>query len=158
MKNLKIFLVAFLTLALNVNVNAQTKQEAKPTNTGRFYVQTLKRQLNINEEDKEEFTKLYLAYFKESNAIKASGRNTSNKTNKELSDKEVRDRIMLSFDKSEEILTLKRAYYEKFEKVLSPRQILKMYKTEETIRTRITDEKKKRTAKPTSNPSKRPQQ
>ncbi len=56
---------------------------------------------------------------------------------KELTDAEVSERIEARFAQSRKILDIREKYYQEFKKILTPKQIQKMYKAEKEIQKKV---------------------
>lgn len=131
-------LSAVMMLVASTLAFAQTPQgKARPSKEQMAQMQAVKiaEQLMLDEGTSSKFIPLYKEYKSENRAINekyrkpkvkpAEGEAPAVKTDAEV-DKEIRDQ----FAKSQEVLDLRKSYYEKFLKILSPKQIQQMYKLE----------------------------
>ena len=87
--------------------------------------------IGIQEPGRTEFIRLYQEFKKESAAVLADTPVLSGNTEDDIEAK-----ICSDFDKSEKILALRKAYYQKFRTVLSPSQIQTMYDAEKEFNAR----------------------
>ena len=87
--------------------------------------------IGVQEPARSEFIKLYQAFKKESAAIlSVQPAVTGN------AEDDTEAKIMADFEKSEKILALRKAYYEKYRALLSPSQIQAMYDIEKEFNAR----------------------
>lgn len=89
--------------------------------------------LMLSDAQTEKFVPVYSAYKKDLNAVKEQYRQPKRNPEQKqepLTDSEVDARIRADFAKSQAILDVRKAYYEKLLKVLSPKQIRKVYEIE----------------------------
>ena len=85
--------------------------------------------LGIEEPKRSEFINIYLAFKKESAAVlTVKPTSTGNK------EKDIEAKIASDFEKSEKILSIRKAYYKKFRTILSPSQIQTMYDMEKEFK------------------------
>lgn len=96
-------------------------------------------ELEIPENDQPQFTSLYTEYQDTQNAIKAKF--TLREDYEKMSDEEATDQLNRSFDVGQELLDNRKNYAQKFMKVISPQQVLRMYQTEGKMRNKILDKK-----------------
>lgn len=96
-------------------------------------------ELEIPENDQPQFTSLYSEYQDTQNAIKAKF--TLREDYEKMSDEEATDQLNRSFEVGQELLDNRKNYAQKFMKVISPQQVLRMYQTEGKMRNKILDKK-----------------
>lgn len=96
-------------------------------------------ELEIPENDQPQFTSLYTEYQDTQNAIKAKF--TLREDYEKMSDEEATDQLNRSFEVGQELLDNRKNYAQKFMKVISPQQVLRMYQTEGKMRNKILDKK-----------------
>ena len=96
-------------------------------------------ELAIPENDQPLFTSLYTEYQDTQNAIKAKF--MLREDYEKMSDEEATDQLNRSFDVGQELLDNRKNYAQKFMKVISPQQVLRMYQTEGKMRNKILDKK-----------------
>lgn len=87
--------------------------------------------IGVQEPVRSQFIQLYQAFKKESAVIMSVNPSGSGNTEDDIEAK-----IYSDFEKSERILSLRKAYYEKFRAILSPSQIQSMYDMEKEFNTR----------------------
>ena len=92
-------------------------------------------ELEIPENDQPQFTSLYTEYQDTQNTIKAKF--TLREDYEKMSDEEATDQLNRSFDVGQELLDNRKNYAQKFMKVISPQQVLRMYQTEGKMRNKI---------------------
>ena len=96
-------------------------------------------ELEIPENDQPQFTSLYSEYQDTQNAIKAKF--MLREDYEKMSDEEATDQLNRSFEVGQELLDNRKNYAQKFMKVISPQQVLRMYQTEGKMRNKILDKK-----------------
>ncbi len=139
MKKLKLILVAAFLIVSNIALQAQPRQQQKVSKEDfpKFQLQMLIRQLLIEEPKREAFSKIYMEYSKELETLRAPRKEQPKGEMTAPSDAEIEKQILASFEAAEKSTALKKKYYTKFKEVLTPQQILKMYKVERTAHERI---------------------
>lgn len=135
MKKILLSAAALLVCGSIFIATAQDARENKPTPEQRaeFKANKIANELMLSDETTQKFVSVYKAYKLELNAVNDKYRRpkrTEEMKGKPLSDKEVDTFIRNGFAKSREILDVRSAYYEKFLKVLTPKQIMKIYDNE----------------------------
>lgn len=133
----KILLSAALLLACGslFVATAQNAQDQKPTPEQRSEAKAYKiaNELMLSDDSTQKFVPVYKAYKLELTAVNDKYRRSKRgeeAKGKPLTDKEVDVIIRNDFAKSKEILDIRTTYYEKFLKVLTPKQIKKIYDIE----------------------------
>lgn len=111
------------------------KAKLTPEEVAQRQAVRMAEKLMLSDAENEKFIPLYQAYKVDLNAINKKYRVERAKvepgqTPAPKSDKEVDQQIRAQFAKSQEILDQRVAYYEKFLKILTPKQIQQMYKAE----------------------------
>lgn len=96
-------------------------------------------ELAIPQKDQPEFTSLYSEYQDKQNEIKAKF--TLREDYEKMSDEEATNQLNHSFEVGQELLDNRKNYAQKFMKVISPQQVLRMYQTEGKMRNKILDKK-----------------
>lgn len=147
MKRKVFYLMLALLIGGQVSVLAQNQQ--KKNNKRKFTPeQLMERQTNqmmealmLDDETAAKFAPVYKDYLKELNDCRMkyrkpkSAKPATNGTElipKPLpTDEEVEKMITDRFEKCRQILDIREKYYKEFKKILSPRQILKVYQTEQ---------------------------
>lgn len=95
--------------------------------------------LDIPKEKQEEFKNLYAEYQNNQKQIKEKFFVDKNLDN--LSDEEATKRLNQSFDVGQQLLNNRKAYADKFLKILSPQQVLTLFQTEGKMRDKMLDKK-----------------
>ena len=96
-------------------------------------------ELEVPGNQQEEFKNLYAEYQEKQNAIKEKF--TADENYENMSDAEAVKQLEQSFEIGQQLLDNRKNYAQKFMKVISPQQVLKMYQTEGKMRTKILDKK-----------------
>ena len=91
--------------------------------------------LKIDDQDKEEFSKMYEDYEKEQRRIKAEF--NSDFDPESLSDEEAVNKLHKSFDVGQRLLDNRRKYAEKLQRIMPPQQVLKLYQNEGAMRDKM---------------------
>ncbi|MFR9603164.1 MAG: hypothetical protein SNG02_04750 [Rikenellaceae bacterium] len=159
MKKLIVILTALIVVVSSGNLFAQPQQQQHPQQPPRrevgdggfteFQIQLLTKQLRLEEKKASQFEALYKEYTQKMKDLQpepqkrpAKGEQPAKPTNAEIE-----SQILESFTQAEKTTALKKEYYYKFKKILTPDQILKMYNTERRIRDRIVSESSNRSEK-----------
>lgn len=95
--------------------------------------------LGIPEEKQDEFKSLFAEY--QSNQKQIKEKFHSDKNFEKLSDEEATNRLNQSFDVGQQLLNNRKIYAEKFLKILTPQQVLKLFQNEGKMRDKILDKK-----------------
>lgn len=96
-------------------------------------------ELDVSAKNQDEFKTLYTEYQEKQNDIKNKFVADENYDN--MSDDEATKQLNQSFEIGQQLLDNRKNYAQKFMKVISPQQVLKMYQTEGKMRTKILDKK-----------------
>ena len=96
-------------------------------------------QLDVPQNDQEEFKQLYNEYQEKQNEIKSKFK--PNEDYENMSDEEAKQQLNQSFEVGQQLLDNRKAYSQKFMKVIKPQQVLQMYQTEGRTRNKILDRK-----------------
>ena len=96
-------------------------------------------ELAVPQNSQPEFKSLYTEYQDKQNYIKSKF--TANEDYDHMSDEEATKQLNQSFDVGQQLLDNRKNYAQKFMKVISPQQVLKMYQTEGKMRNKILDKK-----------------
>lgn len=108
-------------------------------------------ELAVPQDNQTEFKQLYAEYQDKQNEIK--NRFKANQDYEKMSDDEAKRQLNESFEIGQQLLDNRKAYSQKFLKVIKPQQVLQMYHTEGKMRTKILDKKQDG---PRSSQSRRP--
>lgn len=151
---MKKLLILTLLLATSLTMQAQPQQPRqghnKPAKAQQdrpsieeFRLKQIEETLKLEGERLESFRVLYKEY---SEAMKKSRPERKFDKEIELSDKEIEKNILNSFNESKQYIELQEKYYNRFKKILSPREIATMYEVEKRIRERAIYEQRRRKA------------
>lgn len=140
MKKYLIFIFALLFVgSQNVmrgqSVDQQNRKNASEEQIRQHQTSQMVHVLMLDDATASKFTPLYTQYLKdmmECHKMKRShsDKKVSKKEKQELTDAEIEARIKNQFEVSQKMLDIRESYYDKFRKILSPKQILKVYETE----------------------------
>lgn len=113
----------------------QKKAKRAPEEIAQAQAVKMAETLLLSEKDAAKFIPVYKEYKLANRAINDKYRKPKVKLEEGqeppiMTDKEIDEQIRGQFAKSQEVLDLRKAYYEKFLKVLTPRQAQQMYKLE----------------------------
>lgn len=95
--------------------------------------------LDIPTDKQEEFKSLFAEY--QSNQKQIKEKFHSDKNFDKLSDEEATNRLNQSFDVGQQLLNNRKSYADKFLKILTPQQVLKLFQNEGKMRDKILDKK-----------------
>lgn len=110
-------------------------------------------ELAVPEDTQPEFKNLYSEYQEKQNEIKAKFK--ANEDYENMSDQEASTQLNQSFDVGQQLLDNRKNYAQRFMKVISPQQVLRMYQTEGKMRNKILDKKQDGPRNPGSQRSRR---
>ncbi len=110
-------------------------------------------ELEVPQDDQEEFKTLYAEYQEKQNAIKSKFK--SENTYENMTDAQAKQQLNESFDIGQQLLDNRKMYADKFMKLITPQQVLRMYQTEGKMRNKILDRKQDGRGNPSSQ-SRRP--
>lgn len=96
-------------------------------------------ELGVPQNSQPEFLNLYTEYQNKQNEIKSKF--SANENYDTMSDEEATKQLNQSFEVGQQLLDNRKNYAQKFIKVISPQQVLKMYQTEGRMRNKILDKK-----------------
>ena len=128
-------------------MNNQEKREVvnnMSTKERSLFLQKMKENIVIDDIDisadkQDEFKALYAEYQNNQKQIKEKFLVENNIGN--LSDEEATRRLNQSFDVGQQLLNNRRTYADKFLKILTPQQVLKLFQTEGKMREKLLDKK-----------------
>ncbi len=128
-------------------MNTQEKRDVvnnMSTKERSMFLQKMKENIVIDDIDisadkQDEFKALYAEYQTNQKQIKEKFLVENNIGN--LSDEEATRRLNQSFDVGQQLLNNRRTYADKFLKILTPQQVLKLFQTEGKMREKVLDKK-----------------
>lgn len=102
--------------------------------------------LALDDERRDEFVEIYSEYARTTKfrALRPPREGRGGGGRAELSQEQIEAKILDSFEQSIRSIELKREYYAKFRKVLSPSEISRMYEFERRIRDHAVEEQRRR--------------
>lgn len=103
-------------------------------------------ELAVPENTQPEFKNLYSEYQEKQNEIKAKFVPTQDC--EKMTDEDAIKELNNSFDVGQQLLDNRKDYAQKFMKVITPQQVLRMYQTEGKMRNKILDKKQDEPKKP----------
>ena len=108
-------------------VNPQQKQALSPEQKAQKAAEGMAAKLFLSDADAAKFVPVYKAYKLEYKDVNEKFRREKGASK---TDAQIEADIVRDFERSQAILDLRKAYFEKFKKVISLRQIREMYKIE----------------------------
>ncbi|MBP5412529.1 MAG: hypothetical protein J6Y47_04640 [Bacteroidales bacterium] len=146
----KSFLTACLLLALCTMYAQSTAQKQKNTSVKptteadmlTMKLNVLKDVLLLSDEQFAKFKPIYEQYFEKVSAIK---KNRCKCDKSGLTDAQIKDCLERSFDEVVNLATLKKQYISEFSKVLTMKQVEKLYSMEARMKYKVRDEMDHRT-------------
>ncbi|MFI3268207.1 MAG: hypothetical protein R3Y51_05770 [Rikenellaceae bacterium] len=139
MKKLKYLAILCLMTFLSINVYSQ-RPANQNTGLQQMQLQVLVKQLQLNDSQRTEFSKIYNEYSEELKSLRPEHKQNENRRGEAPTDEQIETQILESFDITEKTTALKRKYFPRFKTVLSLRQILEMYNVERQISERVKTE------------------
>ena len=148
MKTIKILSITLLMLLM-----AQMSWGQQPGRLGenlrqRFMqikLREMRRELNLSQERFEQFRPVYIRFEQEKQqSSKEVLRGTKAMRDGDLTNEEAERLFHEQNEKARRLIDLREKYYDEFRKVLSPQEILKMFKTDMEIQRKVTQELKRR--------------
>lgn len=117
-------------------INKMSKEE-KMNLLQQFRQNMLVDELDIPESKKDAFNNIYKEYQESQKNIKKRFQPENNYDM--MNDDEAKKELKQSFDVGQELLDNRKKYSEKFQKVIKPQQVLKMFETEGRMRNKVID-------------------
>lgn len=117
------------------NAEPQNRKHANEEQIRQHQSNQMVHVLMLDDATAAKFTPLYTQYLKDMMDCRKMKRNKGNEKGskgqkQDLTDAEIEARIRNQFEVSKKMLDIRESYYDKFRKLLSPKQILKIYETE----------------------------
>lgn len=95
--------------------------------------------LEVKPENKDEFTRVYNEYLESQTNIKRQFNPNFNP--EQLSDQEAKQKLQQSFEMGQSLLDNRKKYAEKFQQVIPPQKVLKLFQTEGMVRDKMNERK-----------------
>jgi len=133
MKNLKIFTIVFALFALAFQANAQGNKggrKARHEKIDAAKTAYLTDRMNLSTEQSQKFWPLYNEYDAKRQQIRKKSRALKEENLEAMSDADLKAGINDMMEGRQQELNLEKEYLEKFQKVISVRQVATMYKAE----------------------------
>ena len=132
-------LIGSQTISAQNKDNRDNKQRPTPEQMAKRQTNQMVKTLMLDDATAAKFTPVYENYLKELRECRMMNRRDRMKNNNAetkqtpkpvLTDKEIEKQIKDQFAQSRKILDIREKYYNEFSKILSPKQIMKIYQTE----------------------------
>lgn len=105
----------------------------------------IRRSLNLDQATMQHFRPIYIQYEKEISSVNTGNQVRLMKANSDSLTSEEAERLVLEqLANAKKLIEIREKYYYKFESVLSPQQIVKLYQTEAAIRQKVLQELRRR--------------
>lgn len=153
MKQKIVYLIALLfviggQMGLYAQNGKNTKQRLTPEQRVERQVEQVCKSLMLDDATTAKFSVVYKQYLKDLQACsKPKGESKAfapKKLEKPLTDEQIEKQIEARFAKSRKILDIRERYYKEFKKVLTPRQIQKVYSLEKANGAKVKKEIERR--------------
>lgn len=134
-------LIGSQTISAQNKDNRDNKQRPTPEQMAKRQTNQMVKTLMLDDATAAKFTPVYENYLKELRECRMMNRRDRMKNNNAetkqtpkpvLTDKEIEKQIKDQFAQSRKILDIREKYYNEFSKILSPKQIMKIYQTEKS--------------------------
>ena len=134
----RILLIAWVVLFATDTMMAQ-QPATKPDGKARIeqQVRQYTTAFSLNEQQAQQFGTLYKAYSKKMKAIHDLYQHEQPATGTEPTDEQIEQRILDNFAQSRAILDVREQYYKEFRKILTPKQINRIFEDEKARRSQI---------------------
>ncbi|KQT22478.1 hypothetical protein ASG31_02925 [Chryseobacterium sp. Leaf404] len=119
-------------------INKMSPEERKALLT-EFRNKMITDQLNIDAEDKEEFTQLYNEYLDRQKTIKSQFNSDFNPET--LSEDDAKVKLQQSFEVGQRLLDNRKEYADKMQKVIPCQKVLKLFQSEGMMRDKMNERK-----------------
>lgn len=119
-------------------INKMSPDERKALLT-EFRNKMITEQLNIDADDKEEFTQLYNEYLDRQKTIKSQFNSDFNPET--LSEDDAKVKLQQSFEVGQKLLDNRKEYAEKMQKVIPCQKVLKLFQSEGMMRDKMNERK-----------------
>ena len=133
MKNLKIFTILFFVFTLAFQANAQGNKggrKARHEKIDAAKTAYLTDKMNLSTEQSQKFWPLYNEYDGKRQQIRKKSRALKENNLEAMSDADLKEGINNMMEGRQQELNLEKEYLEKFQKVITVRQVATMYKAE----------------------------
>ena len=124
-----VMLAAALTLGAqerNRQSNGEQRHMPSPEEMIKFETQRMVKELALDDATAAKFTPVYTEFRNDLNAAMK----TAPKLPQNPTDAQIEESILAKFEISRQVLDIREAYYPEFRKILTPRQLQKIYDTE----------------------------
>ena len=133
MKNLKLYTLILALVALAFQANAQGNKEnrrARHEKIDAARTAFMTDKINLSTEQSQKFWPLYNEYDAKRQQLRKKSRTLKEKNLEAMSDAELKEGINNMMEGRQQELNLEKEYLEKFQRVISLRQVATMYKAE----------------------------
>ena len=132
-KTINIILIIFI---LGVST-LQAQEKPSREKLEALKVAFITEKIALSEKQAQEFWPLYNAFQKDKKALKKRGTNNSKPNFDEMSEDEIKVLINEKFERDENLLALEKTYFQKYQAVISLKQIIKLYQSERDFRKEV---------------------
>jgi len=134
----KLFILAAMlmciTVAATAQPQAQPQQERTPEEKMQNRAENMAAKLLLSDQDAAKFVPVYMEYLKDFKAVnekyKPNRPKDADGQKVKMTDKDIEAQLRAQLAKSQEILDVRKAYLDKYLKVISARQVRELYKIE----------------------------
>ena len=130
MKYLRTHLLLFAFFLIAVSSQAQGHREERMEKIDAARTAYLTDKMNLTTEQSQKFWPIYNEYDAKRKELRKKGRPFRGESMETLTDAQVKEQINTMFDTRQKELNLQKEYADKFQKVISVRQLAAMYKGE----------------------------
>lgn len=136
MKRIAIISILLCLIGSQVSITAQNQRPKRPDpeQLTQSAAEKMAKELALDDETTRKFSEVYKAYLTEKSAIMQGYRGLRDQNPQELNDESAAEKIVKGFERrqkqieiEQKLLNLDIQYCEKFNKVLNPKQILRIY-------------------------------
>lgn len=104
----------------------------------------ISKELSVDQDKLSTFKPIYEQYWEQMGSIGMSDRRKRRHSPESLTDAQANELIVKDFARTEDMLKIRKIYYEKFKTVLTPKEIYQLYGIERCIKGRVMREMQKR--------------
>ena len=105
----------------------------------------IRRSLNLDQATMQHFRPIYIQYEKEISGVNINNQVRLMRANYDsLTSEEAEKLVMVQLENAKRLIDIRENYYYRFKTVLTPQQIVKLYRTEAAIRQKVMQELRRR--------------
>lgn len=144
MKQVAVTMMMCLLMGTAFSQNGERKNDRKAALEARK-VAFLTRAMELTPEESQSFWPIYNQFHEERKALRKEGKPNLRKANfEELSDKQIEDMMRKGHEIKQQELNLEKSYFDKYNQVISIRQIAKMHQAEKRFQIEVVKQFDKR--------------